>query len=73
MVLGASNSPDEINVGINTTAPQAKLHIIKNASQLTPAIIEGCNVYADNAAATTAGLPVGALYRTATGILMVRY
>lgn len=73
MVLGASNSPDEINVGINTTAPQAKLHIIKNASQLTPAIIEGCNVYADNAAATAAGLPVGALYRTAIGVLMVRY
>lgn len=73
MVLGASNSPDEVNVGINTTAPQAKLHIIKNASQLTPAIIEGCNVYADNAAATAAGLPVGALYRTSTGVLMVRY
>lgn len=29
--------------------------------------------YADNAAATTGGLGVGGLYRTATGQLMVRY
>ena len=39
----------------------------------TPAIIEGCPVYDDNAAATLAGVPVGGLYRTATGVLMVRY
>lgn len=30
-------------------------------------------VYADNAAATSGGLPVGALYRTSTGVVMVRY
>lgn len=30
-------------------------------------------VYADNAAATSGGLPVGALYRTSTGAVMVRY
>lgn len=73
IVLGGSAGSYEVNVGINTTAPQAKLHIIKNASQLTPAIIEGCNVYADNAAAVAAGLPSGALYRTAAGVLMIRY
>jgi hypothetical protein len=30
-------------------------------------------VYADNAAATTAGLPIGCKYRTSTGLLMIRY
>jgi hypothetical protein len=30
-------------------------------------------VYADNTAATTAGLPVGCKYRTSTGLLMIRY
>ena len=61
------------NIGINTSLPQARLHVVKAASDLTPAIIEGCNEYADNAAATSAGLPVGGLYRTSTGVLMVRY
>lgn len=63
------------NVGINTSSPSsvARLHIIKAASDLTPAIIEGCNVYADNAAAATAGVPVGGLYRKADGTLMVRF
>ena len=63
------------NVGINTTSPSsaARLHVVKTASDLTPAIIEGCNTYTDNAAAVTAGLPVGALYRKADGTLMVRY
>lgn len=60
-------------VGIGQNAPAAKLHVVKVAGELTPAIIEGCNVYADNAAAVAAGLPVGGLYRTATGQLMVRY
>ena len=73
LILGATNSPYEVNVGINTTEPKAKIHIIKNANQLTPAIIEGCNVYANNTEAAAAGLPNGALYRTATGILMIRY
>jgi hypothetical protein len=57
----------------NMNAPQATIHILKTGSDLTPAIIEGCQVYSDNTAATAAGLPVGALYRTATGVLMVRY
>ena len=30
-------------------------------------------VYADNTAATSAGVPVGQLYRTSTGVVMVRY
>jgi len=57
----------------NMNAPQATIHILKTGSDLTPAIIEGCQVYADNTAATAAGVPVGGLYRTATGVLMVRY
>ncbi len=57
----------------NMNAPQATIHILKTGSDLTPAIIEGCPVFADNAAATTAGVPVGGLYRTSTGVLMVRY
>lgn len=73
IVLGGTAGPFEVNVGINTTTPKAKLHIIKNVSQLTPAIIEGCNVYDSNDEAITAGLPSGAIYRTSTGVLMVRY
>ncbi|WP_378103322.1 hypothetical protein [Chryseobacterium sp. sg2396] len=51
-------------VGLGTNAPAAKLHVVKSSSDLTPAIISGCNEYADNAAASAAGLPAGALYRT---------
>lgn len=63
------------NVGMNTNNPStvARLHIIKTSADITPAIIEGCNVYADNAAAATAGVPVGGLYRKADGTLMVRF
>jgi hypothetical protein len=64
----------EGNVGIGTNSyPAARFHVIKAASDLTPAILEGCNTYTDNAAATAAGLPVGALYRKADGTLMVTY
>lgn len=35
--------------------------------------IKSLAVYADNAAATTAGLEVGTVYRTSTGQLMIRY
>ncbi|MDQ1100030.1 hypothetical protein QE441_003168 [Chryseobacterium sp. SORGH_AS909] len=51
-------------VGLGTNAPVAKLHVVKSTSDLTPAIISGCNEYSDNAAALAAGLPSGALYRT---------
>lgn len=39
----------------------------------TPAKLPSLPVYADNAAATAAGLNVGDQYRTANGVLMVRY
>jgi len=52
------------NIGIGNPAPAAKLHVVKSVSDLTPAIIEGCPEYTDNSAAITAGLPVGALYRS---------
>lgn len=61
------------NLGINNFTPQAKLHVVSTVSELTPAIIEGCNVYTGNAAAVAAGVPVGGLYRKADGTLMVRY
>ncbi len=51
-------------VGLGYNNPQAQLHVIKKAGELTPAIIDGCNAYADNAAAVAAGVPVGGLYRT---------
>lgn len=62
-------------VAINTSSPTsvARFHVVKAASDLTPAIIAGCEIYADNAEAITAGLPVGGLYRKADGTLMVRY
>lgn len=49
------------NLGIGTTAPVSKLHVV------------GLPVYADNAAATTGGLTAGAFYRTSTGALMVAF
>lgn len=63
----------EGNVGINTNTPSAAFHVVKMSSDLTPAIIQGCPTYADNAAAVAAGLPVGGLYRKDDGTLMVRY
>ena len=60
-------------LGIGISAPVATLHVVKTGSDLTPAIIAGCNVYADNAAAIAAGVPVGGLYRQADGTLMVRF
>lgn len=49
------------NVGIGTTAPKSKLHVV------------GLPVYADNAAALAGTLTAGAFYRTPTGVLMVTY
>lgn len=54
----------EGKVGIGVKNPAAKLHVVKHANDLTPAIISGCNEYTGNAAALAAGLPIGALYRT---------
>ncbi|MGN7612464.1 hypothetical protein ACQZV8_10310 [Magnetococcales bacterium HHB-1] len=47
------------NVGIGTADPKAKLHVV------------GLEEYADNAAAITAGLTVGAFYRTGDLLKMV--
>lgn len=48
-------------VGIATTAPTSKLHVV------------GLSTYADNTTALAAGLTAGAFYRTATGVLMVAF
>ncbi|MGE8554672.1 MAG: hypothetical protein ACN6OB_12155 [Chryseobacterium jejuense] len=61
----------EGRVGIGVSAPSAPLHVVKQASDLTPALIEGCNDFADNAAAISAGLPIGALYRTGDFVKVV--
>lgn len=61
----------EGRIGVGVNAPVAQLHIVKQASDLTPAVVEGCNEYADNAAAVSAGLPIGALYRTGDFIKVV--
>ena len=47
--------------GIGTTTPTSPLQVV------------GLPVFADNAAATVGGLTVGAFYRTATGVVMVRF
>lgn len=61
----------EGKVGIGQETPAAALHVIKQASDITPVIVEGLPVYIDNTAASV--LPSGALYRTTTGVLMVKY
>lgn len=78
------NASDQLNIGnwifgyqgrigIGVRRPAVRLHVVKDSRDLSPAVIQGCPVYADNAAATAAGLTAGMLYRTATGILMVTY
>lgn len=47
---------------------------VNGSAKITGSIsAPGLPVYADNAAATTAGLPVNQFYRTPTGVVMVRY
>ncbi|MBS1644136.1 MAG: hypothetical protein JST36_03790, partial [Bacteroidetes bacterium] len=62
---------DNGKIGLGKAIPAARLHVINVASDLTPAIIEGCGNYANNAAAVTAGLPIGALYRNGDVLMIV--
>lgn len=81
MIFKVANSGTMTNIahlnkkgfGINAQPNNAAFHVIKNVDDLTPAIIEDCPTYADNASATAAGLPVGGIYKTATGSLMIVY
>ncbi|MNY23155.1 hypothetical protein D3C86_1568060 [compost metagenome] len=52
-----------------------KLHIIKDASDITPAIIEGCPVFdSEMFAQNEEKLPKGGLYRIkGSGALMIKY
>src|SRR5690606_14655393 len=63
----------KVGIGQNAGSPLAPLHVIKYASDITPVIIEGCPVFNDNTAAAAGAVPVGGVYRTSTGVLMVRY
>ena len=50
-----------------TITPNGKVNVLQILN------ISNVSVYADNAAATSGGLAVGDVYRTSTGILMIRY
>jgi len=54
---------------------QSRLHVIKNASEITPAIIQGCPVYdKEEIAQNDKKLPEGGLYRIKeSGVLMIKY
>lgn len=52
------------NTGIGTENPQRKLHIVPAAGAATSLRIEVVQPYADNAAALSAGLVAGDVYRT---------
>ena len=60
------------NVGIGTNTPGEKLEVngTVKAATLNLTILP---VYTNNGAAITGGLAVGDVYRTSTGVLMVRY
>ena len=62
----AANS-STIVLGTNITGTTA------NTTYVDKLNIKTVGVYADNAAAIAAGLEVGAIYRTSTGQLMIRY
>lgn len=53
----------------------SKLHLVKDANDITPAIIQGCPVYDNEAAAQNdAKLTEGGLYRIkGSGVLMIKY
>lgn len=54
---------------------QSQIHIVKKASDITPAIIEGCPVYEkESMAQNDKVLPQGGLYRIkGSGVLMIKY
>lgn len=60
------------SVGENS---QSQFHIVKKASDITPAIIEGCPVYEkESMAQMDKTLPEGGLYRIkGSGVLMIKY
>lgn len=62
-------------VAVTNDIPQSQFHIVKNASDITPAIIEGCPVYEKEALAQNdKALPEGGLYRIkGSGALMIKY
>jgi len=50
-----------------TVTPNGKVNILQMLN------ISNMSVYADNAAAIAGGLENGDVYRTSTGVLMIRY
>jgi len=65
---------DSVNnyVGIGTNTPGATLHIKPKASSLTPVIIDSLGTYTNTGYAKLAGVPGNGLFKTSTGVLMIR-
>jgi hypothetical protein len=59
----------QVGIGTSTAARKNGLAVRKSGR----VEMDSLSVYADNAAATSGGLLAGQLYRTATGVLMVRF
>jgi len=77
--LYLNTGTNSVLIGGGDEGLSAKLTNASNGNfEITPrtgysAVIKNILVYADNAAATAAGLAVGAIYRTATGQMMIVY
>ena len=74
----ADNQTNQIAIGHNATGLGSNSTVIGNSSTTLTKLFGKLNIgtvptYADNAAATSGGLSVGDVYRTSTGVLMVRY
>lgn len=65
-------SPAGVDYAIGVATPLAALHVKANVSALTAVIIEDLGTYANDAAATSAGLTAGMLYKTSAGVLMIK-
>ena len=68
-VSASGSTGSVLNNSVNkmTITPNGKVNILQMLN------ISSISVYADNTAATSGGLDVGDVYRTSTGVLMVRY
>lgn len=68
----SANIPNYLsgNLGLGTKAPGAKLHIIKNSADLTPAIIEGIPSYSTESDGVNSSLPSGGLFKVGNALFV---